>query len=85
MTSFKEYVALRTGYTGITLFFVSLAVFLITQILPGNAAVTILGQYATPERVASLNEQMGLNDPMHIQYLNWLTGILTGDFGVSLI
>jgi peptide/nickel transport system permease protein len=85
MATLREYILLRTGYTAVTLFFVSLTIFLITQVLPGNAAQTILGQYATPERIELLNEQMGLNEPIYIQYFDWLTGILTGDFGESLI
>jgi peptide/nickel transport system permease protein len=52
--------------------------------LPGDLASQLLGQSATPETLAALREQLGLNDPAPVRYWNWLTGALTGDFGVSL-
>ncbi len=66
------------------LFIVSLVIFWATELLPGDLATQILGQGATPETVAALREQLGLNDPAPLRYWNWLTGALTGDFGVSL-
>ena len=68
----------------LTLFVVSVIIFLGTELLPGDFAQEILGQSATPETVAALREQLGLNDPMHIRYLGWLTDIFRGDFGESL-
>lgn len=62
---------------------VSLVIFVITLLLPGDPAQAVLGQQATPERLEALREQMGLNEPTHIQYLAWLTGMFTGDFGFS--
>ncbi len=67
-----------------TLFVVSLVVFAITQVLPADAAVMMLGENATAQALDALRQQMGLNDPVWIQYLHWLTGILHGDFGQSL-
>ena len=66
------------------LFIVSLVIFGATELLPGDLANELLGQSATPETLAALREQLGLNDPAPVRYLNWLTGALTGDFGVSL-
>ncbi|MGP1357697.1 ABC transporter permease [Roseicyclus sp.] len=66
------------------LFIVSLVIFWATELLPGDLATQLLGQGATPETVAALREQLGLNDPAALRYWNWLTGALTGDFGVSL-
>jgi peptide/nickel transport system permease protein len=66
------------------LFIVSLVIFGATELLPGDLATQLLGQAATPETVAALREQLGLNDPAPVRYWNWLTGALTGDFGVSL-
>ena len=66
------------------LFIVSLVIFGATELLPGDLATQLLGQSATPETVAALREQLGLNDPAPVRYWNWLTGALTGDFGVSL-
>ena len=67
-----------------TLIIVSLIVFAITQILPADAAVMMLGENATAQALDALRQQMGLNDPVWMQYLHWLTGILHGDFGHSL-
>lgn len=76
---------LRSVYTILTIFVVSVVVFAITQIIPGNAAYMILGEYATPERVAVLEEELGLNDPVWIQYSDWIVGILTGNWGWSYV
>lgn len=67
-----------------TLFIVSLVVFAITQVLPADAAVMMLGENATAEALNALRQQMGLNDPIWLQYLHWLGGVLHGDFGHSL-
>ncbi|MXX91392.1 MAG: ABC transporter permease [Boseongicola sp. SB0677_bin_26] len=68
----------------LTLFVVSLIIFLATELLPGNFAQEILGQSATPETVAALKRQLGLDQPMHVRYAGWLTDVLRGDFGESL-
>ena len=57
--------------------------FVITRVLPGNPAVTILGPQASPEAIEAMEEEMGLNDPMPIQYINYIKGIVTGDLGTS--
>ncbi len=85
MSKFHEYLIRRIGYTVVTLFFVSLVIFAVTQILPGNAADVILGRYATPDRVAVVEEQLGLDNPLHLQYIDWLLSILSGDWGTSFI
>jgi len=69
----------------VALFIISFIVFAVTQLLPGNAAVMILGQFATEESIAALEQQLGLNRPWYIQYGDWLTDILTGDLGKSLV
>jgi peptide/nickel transport system permease protein len=61
----------------------SLIVFGIISLLPGDPAQAILGSYATEENVARLNRQLGLDQPLPVQYWNWLTGVLQGDFGRS--
>jgi peptide/nickel transport system permease protein len=66
------------------LFVVSLVIFWATELLPGDLATQLLGQSATPETVAALRAQLGLNDPAPLRYWNWLTGALTGDFGMSM-
>ena len=69
----------------ITLFIVSLIAFFAFQLIPGDAASTMLGTSATPERLEALREQMGLNDPLLIQYLNWLKNFIIGNFGTSYV
>ncbi len=67
-----------------TLFVVSLIVFGITQVLPGDAAVMLLGENATAAQLAAVRERLGLNASLATQYLHWLAGVLQGDFGTSL-
>ncbi|MDT0304621.1 ABC transporter permease [Streptomonospora wellingtoniae] len=73
----------RLGYGLLTLFVVSLVVFLATQALPGDAARAILGRDATAERVAVLRDQLNLNDPLALQYGKWVAGVFTLDLGDS--
>ena len=63
----------------------SLLVFLVVNLLPGDVATVMLGTNATPENVAILRHQLGLDQPMWIRYLQWLWGILRGDLGVSVL
>jgi peptide/nickel transport system permease protein len=65
------------------LLLVSIVVFAATQALPGNAARAILGRNATPERLAALTRQLHLNQSAISQYLHWLGGVITGNFGTS--
>ncbi|MDM7931537.1 ABC transporter permease [Tabrizicola sp.] len=68
----------------LTLFIISVVIFGATELLPGDLARELLGQSATEETLAALREQLGLNDPAPLRYWNWLTGVLQGDFGVSM-
>ena len=63
---------------------VSVLIFAGTQILPGDVAQSILGQSATPESLANLRAELGLNDPAYVRYFRWLGGILQGDLGKAL-
>lgn len=62
----------------------TVVVFAIVHVLPGSVAHMILGEYATNEAIAALEERLGLNDPLYLQYWHWFTGLLRGDFGNSL-
>ncbi|MCP2256118.1 peptide/nickel transport system permease protein [Prauserella aidingensis] len=73
----------RLAISVAVLWLVSLLVFVATLLLPGDPARAILGQQATPERIAALNEQLGLDAPVWQRYLDWLGGVLTGDLGTS--
>lgn len=63
---------------------VSVLIFAGTQLLPGDIAEAILGQSATPEALANIRREMGLNDPAWLRYWHWLTHALVGDFGKAL-
>src|SRR5262245_15944723 len=73
----------RLGLGLITLFVVSLIIFSMIEFLPGDFAKAILGQSATPETVAAFQKEIGLDKPPHERYLNWIGGVLQGDFGSS--
>jgi len=85
---------LRHGLTGfiirrlllglVTLWITSVMIFAATQALPGDAARSILGKSATPESLAVLRQQLGLDKPVLTQYWEWISGIFTGDLGTSL-
>lgn len=77
-------IAQRLALGVLLLFAVSVLIFAGTEILPGDVAASILGQAATPQALANLREELGLNDPAIVRYFGWLGGILTGDLGVAL-
>lgn len=61
----------------------SLVVFLLLHSIGGDVAVIIAGENANPALIEALREELGLNDPLYVQYLSWLGGVLTGDLGTS--
>ena len=67
----------------ITLLLISLLTFTAFSVIPGDAAMTRLGKDATEEQIEAFREENGLNDPLPIQYINWLSGAVRGDFGTS--
>lgn len=75
----------RTALFVASLLAASILVFIALAMLPGDAAQTVLGVEATPEALAALREQFGLNRPLIVQYLDWLAGVVRGDFGVSYV
>lgn len=77
-------IAQRIALGILLLLAVSVLIFAGTQILPGDVAQAILGQSATPESLANLREQLGLNDPAYIRYFRWLGGVVTGDLGTAM-
>jgi peptide/nickel transport system permease protein len=68
----------------LTVLLVSIVIFALVEILPGDVASRILGRDATPESLAVLRERLNLNDPPLARYVRWLGGIVRGDFGVAL-
>lgn len=79
-----NYVFRRVGFMAVTLFFVTLIAFAVTNILPGNVALLILGPNADAQSIAALQAQMGLDQPLYLQYIDWVVGLLQGDMGTSL-
>ena len=61
----------------------SVLVFLIIRLVPGDPVLAVLGLNATPQLVAKLREDLGLNEPIYMQYFSWLGGVLHGDFGLD--
>jgi peptide/nickel transport system permease protein len=67
-----------------TLLVASLVIFFVLEVLPGNAAEVMLGPTATPEQIAALSRQLGLDRPAAVRYLDWLRGLATGELGMSV-
>jgi len=77
-------IAQRLALGVLLLLAVSVLIFVGTQILPGDVAQSILGQSATPEALANLRRELGLNEPAYVRYFQWLGGVLQGDLGTAL-
>lgn len=67
-----------------TLFLISIFVFLFVHFIPGDPARLVAGQDATLEDIARVEKELGLDQPIHVQYINFISGIFHGDFGTSL-
>jgi peptide/nickel transport system permease protein len=80
----SRYILRRIGFLALTLLLTSLIVFSVTQFLPGDVARVVLGREAGEEQLEAFREEFGLNDPLPVQYLNWLTDFVRGDWGRSL-
>jgi peptide/nickel transport system permease protein len=74
----------RWGASLITIFVISVIIFIGVEILPGDVAETVLGQSATPETVAAFRKELKLDLPPHIRYGEWLKDFVHGDLGTSL-
>jgi len=78
-------IARKLGIFVLSLFVASVVIFLATNALPGNVAAVMLGTDATPQAIAQLSAQLGLDRPLIIRYGAWIGGMLHGDFGASLV
>src|SRR5215475_6605044 len=77
---------LRRGLEVIpTVFLVLTLVFLALRILPGDPAIAALGEYATPDAIASFRQKLGLDQPLWVQYFSFIGHALIGDFGRSMV
>ncbi|MDV3249726.1 ABC transporter permease [Devosia sp. BK] len=80
-----RYLLLRLADAVPTVFLVLLLVFIAMRILPGDPAIAALGDMATPEQLALFRERMGLNDPLWLQFINFVVGVFTLDLGNSMM
>lgn len=79
------YICRRLAYIVVILFVMSILVFGLTQILPADVARMVAGQFASDDVVAAVRTRLGLDAPLHVQYWNWISGVLSGDMGTSLV
>ena len=78
------YVVRRVGIFAFSLITASILVFAVMSILPGDPATVMLGTQATPESVANLRQELGLDRPLPVQYADWFSGAIRGDLGESV-
>jgi peptide/nickel transport system permease protein len=78
-----RYILRRIGFLALTVILTSLIIFIVTQLLPGDVARVILGREAGEQALQALRQQLGLNDPLPVQYLRWLGNFVTGNWGTS--
>lgn len=78
------YILRRLVQLAPVLFLMSVLIFSMTSLLPGDPAFTILGEQSTSAQRERLREELGLNDPLPVRYVDWLLGVLRGDLGESL-
>jgi peptide/nickel transport system permease protein len=78
-----RYIASRLLSLTLSLIAASIVIFAVIEVIPGDPAAFMLGVNARPDTLLALRDQMGLNDPLPLRYFAWVTGMLTGDFGIS--
>ncbi|MEQ8813844.1 MAG: ABC transporter permease [Thalassobaculum sp.] len=79
------FVLRRLGFAVVTLFAVLTIVFFIVRILPGDPAMVILGDQASMQAIEALRARLGLDRPLPVQYVEFMAGVLTGDWGTSMV
>jgi peptide/nickel transport system permease protein len=79
----SKFLLTRLGLALLTLVLVSIILFAVAEILPGDVGRTILGPYASNEQVARLNHELGNDRPLPVRYADWVSGFVTGDWGDS--
>lgn len=84
MKSIRRLIFQRLALGLVTLFVVSIVIFISVEMLPGDFAQAILGQSATEETLQAYRDELGLERPAMYRYMDWLQGVLQGDFGTSL-
>jgi peptide/nickel transport system permease protein len=84
MSGFGRYLSRRLGFMTVTLGLVTVITFGFTNVLPGDVALLILGPNADDASLQALRAQLGLDRPLYVQYADWITDLLRGQFGTSL-
>ena len=84
MDSLATLIIKRLAFGVLTLIVISVLIALGVDFLPGDLAEALLGQMATPEAVAAIRRDLGLDQPLHVRYFDWIFSILQGDLGTSL-
>jgi peptide/nickel transport system permease protein len=79
------YLLRRLSFIVLTMLLASMLIFAATQLLPGDVAQVVLGQFATETAVNNLRAELGLNRPVYVQYLDWLKNFVTGNWGDSMV
>ncbi len=79
-----RYILKRIGQSIIVLFIVTVLVFLVMHMIPGDPVAIYLGETATPEQIEFYTKEFGLDQPLYIQYLRWLGGLFQGEMGRSI-
>ena len=79
------FLAGRLASMALTLALISAITFAVTNVLPGDVAMMIMGTQSNPEALEGLRRSLGLDDPLLVQYARWVGGLLTGDWGTSLV
>ncbi|MFC7131304.1 ABC transporter permease [Haloferax chudinovii] len=82
--SYVDYLVRRAIHSVPVIFGLSVLIFLISRVIPGDPVRLALGPEATDQQVAALRAEMGLDQPLPMQYVDWLVGVVQGDWGMSL-
>ena len=80
-----SYLVSRLIQFALVLFFLSIIVFTIVRLIPGDPAAVMLGTEATPQALAQIRQEMGLDQPIPVQYAKWIENVLAGNFGTSWV
>lgn len=81
----KQYIIKRTAQTVLLLFFILTFLFIFFRLMPGDMTARMTNAGASPEAIAAVEERWGLNEPIHVQYLNFMQNLIQGDMGTSLV
>ena len=73
----------RIGQTVVILIGVALLIFIMLRIIPGNAIVTMMGEHANPEAIVRMTAELGLDQPIYVQFWKYISGVFSGDLGTS--